>query len=157
MRGTRTIKRPVLVIEAKYNDPGISKFINKVMFGGKKETAAKIVYTALEALAKERGLEPPAMLREVMEKAAPILEVRSRRVGGATYQVPVEIRPNRKAILVTRWLLDAARRQKGKDMAEALYIEMKNIIDNTGTVMKKREDLHKMAESNRAFAHFARY
>ena len=127
------------------------------MWNGKKETAQSIVYSALEKLAAERKVEVPVLLREVIEKASPIIEVKSRRVGGATYQVPMEVKPARKTVLVMRWLLEICRNQKGKDMSEAMYIEMKNILDNTGSVMKKREDLHKMAEANRAFAHFARY
>lgn len=157
MRGRSKIKKPALVLDPKYADPLMSKFINKVMWGGKKETARTIVYDALERLATELNLEPAVLLREVIEKASPILEVRSRRVGGATYQVPMEVKPARKTILVMRWLLEAARKQKGQNMTNALYSEMKNILENTGTVMKKREDLHKMAEANRAFAHFARY
>jgi len=157
MRGRSKIRRPVVKIEDRYNDPLITKLINKVMWGGKKGTAEKIVYGALERLAKENKAEAPAILRDVLEKASPILEVRSRRVGGSTYQVPIEVKPARKIVLVMRWLLEAARNQKGKNMTDALYSEMKNILEETGTVMKKREDLHKMAESNRAFAHFARY
>ena len=157
MRGRNKIKKPILSIETRYNDPLVTKLINKVMWSGKKETARNIVYSALERLAKEQKAEVPAILRSVIEKASPILEVRSRRIGGATYQVPIEVRPSRKTILVLRWLLEAARNQKGQNMTDALYLELKNVIADTGTVMKKREDLHKMAESNRAFAHFARY
>lgn len=157
MRGNKKIKKPALVLDRKYHDPLITKFINKVMWDGKKATAEQIVYSSLERLAKEQGLEAPAMLREVIEKASPILEVRSRRVGGATYQVPMEVKPARKIVLVMRWLLEICRKQAGQPMSELLYTEMKNIMDNTGAVMKKREDLHKMAEANRAFAHFARY
>lgn len=157
MRGRNKIKKPILSIETRYNDPLVTKLINKVMWSGKKETARNIVYSALERLAKEQKVEAPAILRSVIEKASPILEVRSRRIGGATYQVPIEVRPSRKTILVLRWLLEAARNQKGQNMTDALYLELKNVIADTGTVMKKREDLHKMAESNRAFAHFARY
>jgi len=157
MRGRSKIKRPSLVLDPKYSDPLLSKLINKVMWGGKKSTAQGIVYDALERLAKEQKAEVPVVLRDVIEKASPILEVRSRRVGGATYQVPMEVRPARKIILVIRWLLEAARNRKGTNMADALYAEMKDILTDTGAVMKKREDLHKMAEANRAFAHFARY
>lgn len=157
MRGRSKFHRPKFVLDSKYQDPLISKLVNKVMWDGKKETAERIVYEALEKLAKERRVEPPVVLREVIDKASPILEVRSRRVGGATYQVPVEVKPNRKLILVYRWLLTICRNGQGQPMAERLYKEMKDILDNTGSVMKKREDLHKMAESNRAFAHFARY
>lgn len=157
MRGRSTIKRPKLVIDPRYQDVLISKLINKVMWNGKKSTAEQIVYGALERLAEELQTEPRSLLRDIVEKAAPILEVRSRRVGGATYQVPVEVKPARKTVLVIRWLLDACRNQQGKKMEQLLYQEMKNILENTGPVMKKREDLHKMAEANRAFAHFARY
>ncbi|HSX41928.1 MAG TPA: 30S ribosomal protein S7 [Candidatus Saccharimonadales bacterium] len=157
MRGRSNFKKPTLVLEPKFQDPLVSKLINKVMWDGKKSTAQAIVYTAAEKLAKERNVEVPQLIREIIEKASPILEVRSRRVGGATYQVPMEVRPSRKTLLVMRWLLDACRNAKGQPMEAKLYTEMKNILDNTGTVMKKREDLHKMAEANRAFAHFARY
>ncbi len=157
MRGHKTLKRPIFQLDHRYHDPLISKFINKVMLKGKKETASNIVYTALEKLAKERSSEPAIILKEIVDKAAPILEVKSRRVGGATYQVPMEVRPARKNLLVMRWILEATRGRAGKPMEARLYEEMKNILDNTGPVMKKREDLHKMAEANRAFAHFARY
>lgn len=157
MRGRSNFKKPTFVLDPKYADPTLSKLINKVMWDGKKETAQVITYGAIEKLAKERDVEVPALLRDIIEKASPILEVRSRRVGGATYQVPMEVRPSRKVLLVMRWLLEACRNAKGQPMEAKMYHEMKNILDNTGTVMKKREDLHKMAEANRAFAHFARY
>jgi len=157
MRGKTVIKRPKILFDPKYQDQHITKLINKVMIGGKKETATKIVYVALERLAEEQKLSAPEVLKLVLDKASPILEVKSRRVGGANYQVPMEVRPNRKIILVMRWLIAACRNVKGKPMSVAMYDEMKNILDETGTVMKKREDLHKMAEANRAFAHFARY
>jgi len=157
MRGKVTIKRPPINLDPKYQDVQLTKLINKIMMGGKKETATKIVYTALEKLANEQKLTVPETLKLVIDKASPILEVKSRRVGGANYQVPMEVRPARKIILVMRWLIAAARNVKGKPMDVALYEEMKNILAETGTVIKKREDLHKMAEANRAFAHFARY
>lgn len=157
MRGRSKIKRPTLVLDSKYNDPLITKFVNRVLLDGKKETAETLVYNALEKLAKETKKDVPSLWREIIEKASPILEVRSRRVGGANYQVPVEVRPTRKIILVLRWVVTAARKRKGVPMSQALYQEMKDILDGTGTVMKTREDMHKMAESNRAFAHFARY
>ncbi|MEK7548761.1 MAG: 30S ribosomal protein S7 [Patescibacteria group bacterium] len=157
MRGRSFTPKHRLELEERYQDPGVTKLINKIMRGGKKATATKIVYTALESLAKKRGTEAPVLLRQAMEKASPILEVRSRRVGGASYQVPMEVRPNRKVILVMRWLLTAARGAKGIPMARALENELENIFNDTGSVLKHREDLHKMAEANRAFAHFARY
>jgi len=157
MRGKVTIKRPPINLDPKYQDPQLTKLINKVMIGGKKETATTIVYSAIERLAAEQKMDVPATLKLIIEKASPILEVKSRRVGGANYQVPMEVRPARKVILVMRWLIAACRGVKGKPMADAMYAEMKNILEDTGAVMKKREDLHKMAEANRAFAHFARY
>ncbi|HUD21048.1 MAG TPA: 30S ribosomal protein S7 [Candidatus Saccharimonadales bacterium] len=157
MRGNRKIKKVALELDPKYRDPVLTKFINKLMWGGKKETAQTIVYEALERLGKETNLTAPQVLQAVIDKAAPILEVKSRRVGGATYQVPMEVKPARKTVLVMRWLLEASRGAKAKPMAEKLYLDMKAILENTGPVIKKREDLHKMAEANRAFAHFARY
>jgi small subunit ribosomal protein S7 len=157
MRGRSKFQRPKFILDSKYQDPYISKLVNKVMWNGKRETAERIVYEALEKLGKELRLEPTVVLREVIDKASPILEVRSRRVGGATYQVPMEVKPNRKLILVYRWLLEITRKAQGQPMSERLYKEMKDILGGTGAVMKKREDLHKMAEANRAFAHFARY
>lgn len=157
MRGNKVTRRPKLELDPKYRDFYVTKLINKVMLRGKKETARRLVYLALERLAKEQKMTVPMLLQTVIEKAAPILEVRSRRVGGATYQVPIEVRPERKVILVMRWLIEACRASSGRSFDEALYQEMKHILEGTGAVMKKREDLHKMAESNRAFAHFARY
>lgn len=157
MRGKVAIKRPPVNLDPKYQDYQLTKLINKVMLGGKKETATTIVYMAIERLADEQKLGVPETLKLILDKASPILEVKSRRVGGANYQIPMEVRPARKVILVMRWLIAACRGVKGKPMADALYEEMKNILADTGAVMKKREDLHKMAEANRAFAHFARY
>lgn len=157
MRGGSKIKNVKLVLDAQYRDPQITKLINKLMWDGKKSKATAIVYSALERLAKENNTDPATLLNNIVNIASPLLEVRSRRVGGATYQVPVEIKPNRKFVLVVRWILEACRKRQGKGMAEKLYEEMKAILEKTGPVMKKREDLHKMAEANRAFAHFARY
>jgi len=157
MRGRSNFKKPTLTLDSRYGDPLLTKLINKVMWGGKKETAEVLVYKAIEKLAKDQKMEVPAVLHKVIDKASPLLEVRSRRVGGATYQVPVEVSPHRKTILVMRWLINTCRNQTGKPMDQLLYQEMKNILEDTGAVLKKREDLHKMAESNRAFAHFARY
>ena len=157
MRGRSTIKKPKLTLDSKYQDILISKLINKVMWEGKRSTAERIVYSALEKLALEVGSEPRALLRDIVEKGAPILAVRSRRVGGATYQVPVEVKPARKIVLVIRWLLDVCRNQQGKAMDGLLYQEAKNILDNTSSVMKKREDLHYMPQANLASADLARY
>ena len=156
MRGRSKFKRIEPVIESKYNDPIITKFINHLMWDGKKETARNIVYSALEKLAKEKNMTPPALLSLVIEKAAPILEVIARRVGGATYQVPMEVRGERKLALATKWILDGARSKKGKPMAEKLAQELIDCVNNQGNAIKKKADTHRMAEANKAFAHFAR-
>jgi len=144
--------------DAKYGSLLVSRFINYVMRCGKKAVAARIVYSALEGAAKELKVkEPEQLLEDILRKIAPIVEVRSKRVGGANYQVPIEVHEPRKTALAMRWLLEAARGAKGRPMAEKLAIEMVNVARDTGSALKKREDVHKMAEANRAFAHFARY
>lgn len=154
--GTRYKKHPVLP-DTRFHSVLIGKLINRVMLGGKKETARIIVYAALDRLA-ELTKKPAAEAFEiVMKNTSPLLEVRSRRIGGATYQVPMEIRPDRKLTLAMRWIIDAARNRQGKPMQDILAEEMFDAFEGTGTAMKKREDLHKMAEANRAFAHYARF
>jgi small subunit ribosomal protein S7 len=132
----------------------VSRFINKLMVEGKKSTAQRIFYDALdiaESRAKRPGLE---VFEQALRNATPILEVKPRRVGGATYQVPVEVRPERRVSLAVRWLIESARRRPGKSMAEKLANELLDASNNTGTTIKKREDTHRMAEANRAFAHY---
>jgi small subunit ribosomal protein S7 len=140
--------------DIKYNSVLVSRFINKLMRDGKKSTAQHIFYSALdiaESRAKRSGLE---VFEQAVKNATPILEVKPRRVGGATYQVPVEVRPERKVSLAIRWLVSSARNRPGKSMAEKLANELLDAANNTGTTVKKREDTHKMAEANRAFAHY---
>ena len=140
--------------DIKYNSVLVSRFINKLMQDGKKSTAQRIFYNALdiaEGRAKRPGLE---VFEQAVRNATPILEVKPRRVGGATYQVPVEVRPERKVSLAIRWLVASARNRPGKSMAEKLANELMDAANNTGTTVKKREDTHKMAEANRAFAHY---
>lgn len=148
-------KRKVLEPDAKYANVLVSKFINKIMRAGKKSTARKIVYSALEIA--ERQAQKPAM--EIFEKAinnaTPTVELRSRRIGGANYQVPVEVRPERRTALAVRWIIESARSQKGKPMAKKLAEELMNAFNNTGGAVKKKTDVHRMAEANKAFAHFA--
>ncbi|MBI2003004.1 MAG: 30S ribosomal protein S7 [Candidatus Wildermuthbacteria bacterium] len=133
----------------------VAKFINQIMREGKKSIARKVVYGAF-AIAKERlKKEPLEIFQTAIENVTPLLEVRSRRVGGATYQVPVEVKGARKLSLAFRWILTAARSKKGRPMAEKLADELMAAYKNEGSAVKKREDTHKMAEANRAFAHFA--
>ncbi len=138
----------------KYSSVLVAKFINKLMLDGKKSTAQSILYDALdiiEARAKRPGLD---IFEQAVRNATPILEVKPRRVGGATYQVPVEVRSDRRLSLAIRWLVQSARKRSGKSMAEKLASELMDAANNTGQTIKRREDTHKMAEANRAFAHY---
>lgn len=136
-----------------YGSMKVAKLINYVMGDGKKDTARKIVYAVMEELKKEG--DPVAVLEEALDKAAPTVEVRSRRVGGANYQVPREVRPERRLALGLRWIVDAAEGTKGKPMAEALLTEIKAAYKGEGAAVTKKETTHRMAEANKAFAHFA--
>ena len=150
-------KRQALAPEEKFNSLHAAKLINCVMQRGQKETARKIVYGAMEEIknAKEGGGEPVEILDTAIRNAGPQMEVRSRRVGGANYQVPREVRPERRLALALRWIISAARAQKGVPMHRALALELMSAAKNEGNAVKKKEDTHKMAEANRAFAHFA--
>ena len=139
--------------DPKYQSEVISKFINSIMYDGKRSTAEKILYSALDKL-KAKNQDPLKVFNSAIGNVRPNLEVRSRRVGGATYQVPVEVKSNRSQALALRWLLDASRKRKNKTMAEKLFYELMDASQNKGSAVKKREDTHKMAESNKAFAHF---
>jgi small subunit ribosomal protein S7 len=152
-RRNRPPKREIAP-DIKYNSELVARFINKLMFEGKKSTAQRVFYDALdmvEARSKRPGLE---VFEQAVRNVTPILEVKPRRVGGATYQVPVEVRPDRRMSLAIRWLVDTARKRSGKSMAEKLAGEFLDAANNTGATIKKREDTHKMAEANRAFAHY---
>ena len=139
--------------DPKYQSEIISKFINSIMYDGKRSTAEKILYSALDKM-KAKNQDPLKVFNSAVGNVRPNLEVRSRRVGGATYQVPVEVKSNRSQALALRWLLDASRKRKNKTMAEKLYAEILDASQNKGSAIKKREDTHKMAEANKAFAHF---
>ena len=139
--------------DPKYKSEVISKFINSIMYDGKRSTAEKILYSALEKM-KAKHQDPLKVFNSAIGNVRPNLEVRSRRVGGATYQVPVEVKSNRSQALALRWLLAASRKRKNKTMAEKLFYEIMDASQNKGSAVKKREDTHKMAESNKAFAHF---
>ena len=153
MRRKLNIKR-TLTPDLTYGSVRLSKFTNALMWDGKKNTARKVVYDALLEI-KKQGLEPLETFEEAIKNVGPMMEIRSRRVGGANYQVPREVRPERRQALAFRWILDAARGKKGKAMAEKLAEELIAASKNEGVAVKKREDTHRMAEANRAFAHFA--
>ena len=146
-------KREILP-DPKYGDRTVAKFINMVMSRGKKAVAEKIVYGALSEVEHRGKGQAIDVFKQALENVEPKVEVKSRRVGGATYQVPVEVRPNRRVALALRWLVDAARKRSEKSMGQRLANEMVEAYDNRGTAVKKREDTHKMAEANRAFSHY---
>ena len=153
-RRHRAQKR-VINPDPKFNDLVVSKFMNSIMYEGKKSVAENIVYGAFDILAdKKKDQEPVATFHSALENVAPAVEVRSRRVGGATYQVPVEVRPDRRRALAIRWLVNAARKRGENTMTEKLAAELLDASNNRGTAVKKREDTHKMAEANRAFSHY---
>ena len=139
--------------DPKYGSLVISKFINSIMYDGKRSTAERILYGALDKI-KSKNEDPVKVFNSAISNVRPNLEVRSRRVGGATYQVPVEVKTNRSQALALRWLLAASRKRKNKTMADKLFFELMDASQNKGSAVKKREDTHKMAESNKAFAHF---
>ena len=153
---SRKRKAPVRKIypDPKYRSVIISKFINSIMYDGKRSTAEKILYDALEKIKDKNKEDPIKIFNSAISNVKPNVECRSRRVGGATYQVPVEVKPKRGQALALRWLMDATRKRKHKTMAEKLYYELLDASQNKGAAIKKREDTHKMAESNKAFAHF---
>ena len=139
--------------DPKYGSLVISKFINSIMYDGKRSTAERILYGALDKI-KSKNEDPLKVFNSAVSNVRPNLEVRSRRVGGATYQVPVEVKTNRSQALALRWLLAASRKRKNKTMADKLHAELLDASQNKGSAIKKREDTHKMAEANKAFAHF---
>lgn len=140
--------------EPKFNSELLAKFVNIIMVHGKKSVAEKIVYTALDTMSERLGRNHLVVFEEALENVRPSVEVKSRRVGGSTYQVPSEVRPVRRNALAMRWLVEAARRRSEKSMAVRLAAEMMDAVGNKGSAVKKREDVHKMAEANKAFAHY---
>lgn len=157
MRGRSKYKKRSIKIEVKFQSELLSKFINKVLLRGQKETAKNIVYRALDIVADKTKKESLTVFEDAIHNASPLLEVRSKRIGGATYQVPMEVRVDRKNTLAMRWIINAARNRQGKSMEELLAEEILNAYNKTGIAMTKRENMHKMAEANKAFAHFARF
>ncbi|MGH9302142.1 MAG: 30S ribosomal protein S7 [Acidimicrobiales bacterium] len=146
--------RRELTPDPVYHSVQVTQLVNKVLTRGKRTLAERIVYDALSDVADKTGTEPVATLKRAMENTKPQLEVRSRRVGGATYQVPVDVRPRRATTLSIRWLVSYSRQRREKTMAERLANELMDASNNVGAAVKRREDLHKMAESNKAFAHY---
>ena len=140
--------------DAKYQSLVLAKFINFIMYGGKKTAAEKIIYNALDQIKEKTKDDPIKIFNEAINNIRPNLEVRSRRVGGATYQVPVEVKTKRSTTLALRWLIEATRKRKNKTMSEKLFNELMDASQRKGSAIKKREDTHRMAESNKAFAHF---
>jgi len=152
-RRARAIKREIDP-DVKYHSTTVTKLINKVMICGKKRTAESIVYDAMQSLEQQFSKEPVTALEQAIRNATPLLQVKPRRVGGATYQVPVEVRPELGFSLALLWLVKSARAREGKSMAEKLAAELSDASRGQGATIKKREDTHKMAEANRAFAHY---
>jgi small subunit ribosomal protein S7 len=152
-RRARVAKREMLP-DAKYHSVTVSRLINKVMLDGKKSTAERVVYGALQLLEREESKPPVTVLEQALKNIIPVLEVKPRRVGGATYQVPVEVRADRGLALAIRWLMKSSRARTGRSLAERLAAELSDASKGQGASVKKREDTHKMAEANRAFAHY---
>jgi small subunit ribosomal protein S7 len=150
----REVPKRVILPDPKFHDLQIAKFINMIMRNGKKSTAEKIMYFALDAVAGKTSLDSVELMEKALENVRPMVEVKSRRVGGATYQVPVEVRPARRQTLAMRWVIDAARRRSEKSMAHRLAHELLDAAENRGTAVKKKEDTHRMAEANKAFSHY---
>ncbi len=146
-------KREVIP-DAKFGDVILTKFMNSIMYDGKKSVAEAIVYDAFDIIEQKARAEPLAVFKQALENVAPAIEVRSRRVGGATYQVPVEVRTERRQALAIRWIITAARGRNDKTMVDRLSAELMDAANNRGNAVKKREDTHRMAEANRAFAHY---
>jgi small subunit ribosomal protein S7 len=146
-------KRP-LIVDPVYASPLVSQLVNKVLLDGKKSTAERIVYSALEGCRDKSGNDPVITLKRALDNVKPTLEVKSRRVGGATYQVPVEVRATRATTLALRWLINYSRARREKTMTERLMNEILDASNGLGASVKRREDMHKMAESNKAFAHY---
>ena len=156
MRRKKSVKRDISP-DLKYQDRVLARFINSVMKGGKKSTAQRIIYNTLDLITvKAKSKEPLEIFNKAMENASPLLEIKSKRVGGANYQVPYEVKGRRKEALAMRWLLEAANKRKGRSMSEKLALELIEASNGEGEAMKKKENVRRMAESNKAFAHFAR-
>jgi small subunit ribosomal protein S7 len=153
-RGTRKVAKRIPPPDAKYSSVTVAKFINRLMVRGQKATAERVVYNALETTAEQISNSPEEALEQAIKNVAPVLMVKSRRVGGATYQVPTEVGEDKGRALAMRWLIASARARSGKSMDEKLANELTDAVQGRGTSVKKREDVHRMAEANKAFAHY---
>ena len=153
-RGARKVVKRIPPPDAKYNSITVTKFINRLMLRGQKTTAERVVYNALQLTAEQVNSEPEEALERAIRNAAPLLMVKSRRVGGATYQVPTEVGEDQGRALAMKWLIASARARSGKSMEEKLASELVDAVHGRGAAIKKRDDLHKMAEANKAFAHY---
>jgi small subunit ribosomal protein S7 len=152
-RRRASIKREIIP-DAKFGDPVVAKFINCLMVQGKKSAAERIVYSALDTINSRSGQDSLRLFHDALDNVKPSVEVRSRRVGGATYQVPMEVRPNRRQALAIRWIIDTARGRSENTMMERLCNELLDAANNRGSAVKKREDTHRMADANKAFSHY---
>ena len=150
----REVPKRIILPDPKFGSLQIAKFVNMIMRGGKKSTAETIMYNALDRVTEKAEGEATEVLEKALENVKPMVEVKSRRVGGATYQVPVEVRPERRVALAMRWIIEAARKRGEKSMQLKLAGELMDASENRGSAVKKREDTHRMAEANKAFAHF---
>ena len=154
MSRRREAQKREILPDPKFGDQVLAKFINNLMYQGKKSLAERIVYGAMDIIQQRSSREPLAVFQEAMEQAGPLVEVKSRRIGGATYQIPVPVRPARKSALAMRWLVKAARSRREKSMTARLANELLEAASGAGEAVKKREDVHRMAEANKAFSHF---
>ncbi|MDZ7735478.1 MAG: 30S ribosomal protein S7 [Gammaproteobacteria bacterium] len=154
MSRRRVATKREIMPDPKYGERAVAKFINMLMKGGKKSVAERIVYGALEKMEARKKGEPIELFKQALDNVRPVVEVKSRRVGGATYQIPVEVRPERSMALAMRWIVDASKSRSEKNMGERLAGELLDAADSRGNAMKKREDTHRMAEANKAFSHY---
>ena len=154
MSRRRAAEKREIIPDAKFGDPVVAKFINCLMVQGKKSAAERIVYSALDTINSRSGQDSLSLFHDALDNVKPSVEVRSRRVGGATYQVPMEVRPNRRQALAIRWIIDTARGRSENTMMERLCNELLDAANNRGSAVKKREDTHRMAEANKAFSHY---
>lgn len=150
----REVPKRVILPDPKFNSELVAKFVNALMQSGKKSVAERIMYGALDKVSEKAKIDPLELMKKAVDNVAPTVEVKSRRVGGSTYQVPVEVREARRNALAMRWISDAARKRNEKSMGLRLAGELLDAYENKGTAIKKREDVHRMAEANKAFAHF---